>query len=649
MRKRYSSLADYIQDAYYDEFFGSIRKYIRESGHSGYSSGSFLISLSEVELDDIRIRSVKAFASDSEFVNFVAAVEANIVLKGLGRRDYDADSKTEWFSVYFTGQLLDGLNMVTIIRVEDYRSERFDKETTLSKYMVPYLYAEDLEKEAEAFLGRYCRKALEAPMAVDIEELLFNLSLDMYHAPLSDNLFGMTYFTEADVEIIDDETDKVINQHVDPGTILINPNIFFMRNVGSENNTIIHECLHWDRHRRFFELQKLLNPDLHAIACSTTEKKGIKDSGLDGALQWMEWQCNALAPRVQMPQHTTRAKLNEILRELKANMPGVPESNRMEKAICILADFFHVSKFAAKLRAIELGFTTAIGVLNYVDDHYLPSFSFNALVVNKDETFVIDDKNATFESCVDPVAREKLERGSYVYVDCVFCVDDEEYVTLDANGNMTLTEYARQHMDECCVKFRATHKHSETSGDTFYTRCALCRNIASDVYNEMNYVDDEQNSFVSQRAEKAKRRKTEAQYIVDVLRRLPPLFTTTLQYHFDHFEKKGWKAGQLTEMQLGRWTNYSERQIRKFLTEESTTKEITATCALCVGLQLIPDFSDNLVDKSGYRWRLTEEDQHFKRILRYQYRNSLEFINEQLKELGCRTWGGRSSGTEKSQ
>lgn len=220
MEKRYSSLADYLQDVYFDNFSDAIEQYIRKSGHSGFSSGTFLLTLSEVELADIHIRAVKASLTDSEFVDFVARVEADIVLKGLGKSDYEADSKTRWFSVYFKAQLLDGLNMLTIIDVDEYRNEAFDKETTLSKYMVPYLYAEDLEKAAEDFLIRNCPRALETPMPVDIEEVLFNLSLDMYHAPLPDNLFGMTYFTEADVDVIGDDG-EIVNQHIDPGTILI--------------------------------------------------------------------------------------------------------------------------------------------------------------------------------------------------------------------------------------------------------------------------------------------------------------------------------------------------------------------------------------------------------------------------------------------
>ena len=118
MEKRYSSLADYLQDVYFDNFSDAIEQYIRESGHSGFSSGTFLLTLSEVELADIHIRAVKASLTDSEFVDFVARVEADIVLKGLGKSDYEADSKTRWFSVYFKAQLLDGLNMLTMDMVD---------------------------------------------------------------------------------------------------------------------------------------------------------------------------------------------------------------------------------------------------------------------------------------------------------------------------------------------------------------------------------------------------------------------------------------------------------------------------------------------------------------------------------------------------
>ena len=209
---------------------------------------------------------------------------------------------------------------------------------------------------------------------------------------------------------------------------------------------------------------------------------------------------------------------------------------------------------------------------------------------------------------------------------------------------MALTDYARQHMDECCLKFKNNFKTGETNGDAYYTQCALCRNIASEVFNEANYVDDVQNASVSGRAEKAKKRRIEARYIISILQSLSPMFSKTLKYHFDNYEDKNIKQGELTESEYGTRTNYSERQIRSFLTDESIQKPIRATCALCVGLHLIPDFSDDLVEKSGHRWMMTEEELHYKRFLHYQYKNSLSKINEQLVALGCKPWGGRLTG-----
>ena len=120
-----------------------------------------------------------------------------------------------------------------------------------------------------------------------------------------------------------------------------------------------------------------------ALTCEVIEHKSQKDSGIDGALQWMEWQANALTPRILLPASTTRQKLKDILLRLHIENPERTESSYHGGSIQELADFFAVSKFAAKLRAIELGFTQAQGVWNYVNGKYLPSFSFKATALKK--------------------------------------------------------------------------------------------------------------------------------------------------------------------------------------------------------------------------------------------------------------------------
>lgn len=61
--------------------------------------------------------------------------------------------------------------MVQIVDVDTYSRDRFNKEDSLSKFLVPYLYATDLDDAAEKFLVKYYREALETPVPVDVDEL----------------------------------------------------------------------------------------------------------------------------------------------------------------------------------------------------------------------------------------------------------------------------------------------------------------------------------------------------------------------------------------------------------------------------------------------------------------------------------------------
>lgn len=139
------------------------------------------------------------------------------------------------------------------------------------------------------------------------------MCLIVYPAPLPDGIFGRTYFNSATVDIYKDRnSEEIISVEIDEGTILVSPDSFFMRNIGCTNNTIIHECVHWDKHYKFFELQKLINPELTSISCKVVEqyKKGKDD--LSNELEWMEWQASAIAPKILIPACTGRMKLNEI-------------------------------------------------------------------------------------------------------------------------------------------------------------------------------------------------------------------------------------------------------------------------------------------------------------------------------------------------
>ena len=62
---------------------------------------------------------------------------------------------------------------------------------------------------------------------------------------------------------------------MEEGTILVDPNVFFMYTYGTYRSTVVHECVHWSLHRRFFELEKLYNVrPMRSVRISTSMEVG---------------------------------------------------------------------------------------------------------------------------------------------------------------------------------------------------------------------------------------------------------------------------------------------------------------------------------------------------------------------------------------
>ena len=55
------------------------------------------------------------------------------------------------------------------------------------------------------------------------------------------SVFGEIYFRETDAKLYDGEKKAETVKHVMPGTVIVDPNVAFQRNLGAYNNTIVHE------------------------------------------------------------------------------------------------------------------------------------------------------------------------------------------------------------------------------------------------------------------------------------------------------------------------------------------------------------------------------------------------------------------------
>lgn len=311
--KTYKSFEEYMYDNYYDQIFNKVTNFLFQKKNSSFLSSGNVLDVNYFEMEDFHIEGATFHSTDNNILDFRLTLTVNVSVFGKSRYDYDSESKSVWVSIYFTSLLENGLYNVRITRVDEYSQEQFKKESKLDHFFVPYLYNEDADDVAEKFLKEHYPAAVETPMPLPIDEIVRDLGLKIYYAPLNDTTFGRTYFDKADVTVYTDfQTRATADITISAGTLLINPDVYFMRNVGSVNNTIIHECVHWKKHRMFFELKKLLNQDFSYISCEIVESYG-KEKSNSTPLDWIEWQANTLAPKILMPATTTKKFIQDRL------------------------------------------------------------------------------------------------------------------------------------------------------------------------------------------------------------------------------------------------------------------------------------------------------------------------------------------------
>ena len=630
MSKKYDTFAAYLEDVYYNQIFSKIKSYLFNNKGRLDLSTSVVPDPSYVELSDFKIMGVNFHESDTDRIECKVTVRAEIEISGRGRRDYESDSTECWISIPLSATLRNGLQQVSIGYASEYSRELFRAEDALTKYLVPYIYAKDLDKHAERFLEKYCPRALEEPMPLPIKEIVENMGLTVYHAPLPDGIFGRTYFNDANVEVFTNKTcSETEDRTICPGTILVNPDVVFMRNIGSTNNTVIHECVHWDKHYKFFELQKLLNPDIQAISCAVVEDYKKKSNELEDELSWMEWQANALAPKILIPAKTGKEKLSEILNRLHRAYRGrLRDGYVMELAISEFADFFKVSTTAAKIRAVELGFEQAAGVFNFVDGKNYPPFSFKKGSLKKGQTFIIDRNNIIIESLFNQNLVDDFKAGRFIHAGGLFVINDPKYVSIIEDTEPALTEYALEHVDECCLVFDRTTRVSSHYDDSFYRLCFLCRDADSKSFVEAKFNPREgKNEDVQKRAREMATIAAEAKRISDILAEIPSSFCGTLDYHI--------KRRKYTNEKLEERTGISSRMLQDYRNKKDAKPTLQSVLALCIGLNLHPSFSYDLIAKAGYNiMTASEEFLVYRYLIDNHHMENIFMWNEKLRDAG---------------
>ena len=429
--RRSRSFKEYIKDNLDNQIWKRIEEFLRSVDPSVLNLHlSKILNVGEMELYETELQFVDVSDLPGSAIEFDVIIDATLIVHDEDRYHNDeSEASHQWFMIRCRGSLDCGLRDLDIYDVLVYNS-RNRQRRPMSNALVPIISKDNLEKEAEAFLQKYYKEALLQPMWINPSELARRMELTVIRHRISKDMdvFGQIYFRETDAKLYDGEKDEETVRHVMPGTIVVDPLVVFQRNLGAYNNTVVHECVHWDFHKKAFAFEQLYNVDASQIKCKVVG--GIEGPNNDDT-KWMEWQANALAPRIQMPLTMFKQKASELTRKYRDELDVSELCEVMPFVIEELSTFFVVSRTAAKLRMIDAGYEEAAGTFIYIDGHYVKPYAYKKGAIKYNQTYSIPAQDAAIQSITNPKLRDACH---YIYIDSHFVLNHLKYVVSDEKG-----------------------------------------------------------------------------------------------------------------------------------------------------------------------------------------------------------------------
>ena len=551
-----------------------------------------------------RLERTPVIAVDEDTVYFRSEIFCEFQLHAIGGAPDEEEGKFFWVSCKLT--LLPNEHRLEVLQVNPMVDGEYTRKprhplpdfpgVSANQNLLPDLsgmndaaHKESLEKEAERFLMQYCREALEQPQVVPIrqiaeEKMGINLIADK---SLSNDLsvFGETVVVDSDVDVlVDGEPEQL---YCKAGTILLDPDVLMMRNMGSYNFTLAHEVYHWYAHRAYMLLRMENAGQESAVQQCYVYNNGSNRT--PAALA--EIQANAVAARILMPCRAVVKQYKELQKKY---------DTAEEMIIADLAIFFEVSKQAMRIRLEELGI-----MVN---------------TVPQPEKLRRVDRLTLFDAfSTDKNLRRLLVSGTYRYVDGYIVKNELQYVE-----NGTLTEYAIKHPEECTLEFKSV-RHQGVAADTLLQR-----------YEDYDLIACSEGA-VEEEELKQKKLQFERFLVEEANDDLAPpekTFCEMLKPYLEQF-----RTGDDFEIKTG----VHRVKLKQFRDGKLNNPEVRTVVSICVGLNLDITQTMEMLRSAGHILLNTREHWAYKFIMTCCEGMEIEERNAILIALGIRPLGSRKT------
>lgn len=462
---QYDNLKDYFYGEYGTELKSAISSQILADG-------------SNKNISDITIISLKCDDDIASNVTITLGIAANVV------DDIESSmSDKQFFIVTMKGNLDIQFQDIRIIEIRSAEHDELPEDNILSHFILPDIPLEQVERIGNELYVYYKKHAKFTEPGLSLTKIIDNMCAPIFFSDLNGDCLGRVNFVNSDEKIYRYDTKekilKYVNHSAEPGTILINKKRYYDELNGEVLITVAHELIHWQLHQKFFKLLVILGTTTDAMNCSATIS--VPDDNMTDvqkALCIAEWQANTLAMRLAIPQNTGESTIKKI-----ASNPSTYRDNagdRIQARVIEFAKIYNVSPLVAKERLRQLGCDYVDGTcLEYEENGkkiQAAPFCFQPGSLEDDETFIIYRDNFNQLLRENEEFAELIENRYYIYTEYVICINDAKYITpvsTDRELRFDLSDYAREHANECCLKLTMHTKQNATTYTPFDYLCKL--------------------------------------------------------------------------------------------------------------------------------------------------------------------------------
>ena len=620
----------YIESTFSDEIFNRLTSYVIKNRYPLIIDKYDLIRAEDIEIYDLGFKSVSIEAKDNDFIEFDLYLNPEITyveVTGKYRDRESSGTNSLWFTITCSGKIGSSLEQFKILYIDEFNKTK--KAKPLNGDLVPIISKQDYERVAKDILDAYYPEYLKNDDPIDIEKIVKRMGYSLCCRSISDkqNIFGQTYFDECEVSLYNSTEDKNEVVIVPANTIMIDKEANNAFSYGCINITIAHECIHAFLHKRAFKFARLYNPGLKGVI-SCTSKGNIHNLCNGDNSKFIEIQANAIAPVLLLP----KAK---ILREYESleRIYSSFTSDRLQRLELIIRDLaskFNVTLYAVKKRLFDLGYEDALGVLNYVDGTRIPirPFSFKKGSLLHNETYVISfvDFLKMMQENSSSLFTALIQK-QYVFVENHICINDSKFIKYNEHGRQILTEYARYHIDECCIKFKCSSKKLINDGDALMY-CYLSREVNTDlgldisVANSPNITDKHVSSNLKDFVDDMTAMRSKIRGLS-----FGKAVKTIMEY-------KHIQLNEITELVSDK-DSLHVRQVQRYLNDEVKQINPRIIVAIILTLKVSPIIASELINVSGVNLKPNDpEDNLLLSLLFIGNGKKFEEINQMLLDAG---------------